>query len=70
MGMAYTIRQLEALEEALATGVLTATYDGKSVTYRSVSELIRAIDRVRAGLAAMGLLPERVRRAYAYVVRA
>ncbi|MHB1098258.1 MAG: phage head-tail joining protein [Burkholderiales bacterium] len=68
--MAYTIRQLEALEEALATGVLTATYDGKSVTYRSVGELIRAIDRVRAGLSAMGLLPERVRRTYAYLVRA
>lgn len=67
--MAYTIQQLEALQEALASGVLTATYDGKSVTYRSINDLIKAMDRVRAGLAAMGLQPERVRRTYAYMVR-
>ena len=37
--MAYTEEQARALREALTSGVLTVSYDGKSVTYRSVSEI-------------------------------
>ena len=32
--MAYTEDKARALREALTSGVLTVSYDGKSVTYR------------------------------------
>jgi hypothetical protein len=48
--MAYTQAQLEALQEALASGTLTVTYEGRSITYRSVQELQRAIAVVQNAL--------------------
>jgi hypothetical protein len=48
--MAYTQAQLEALQEALASGTLTVTYEGRSITYRSVQELQRAITVVQNSL--------------------
>ena len=48
--MAYTQTQLDALQEALASGTLTVTYEGRSVTYRSVQELQRAIAVVQSAL--------------------
>jgi predicted GTPase len=50
--MAYTQSQLEALEQALASGTLRVSYEGRSVEYRSVDELKKAIVEVKAGLAA------------------
>jgi len=41
--MAYTQTQLDALQAALASGVLTVEFDGKRVTYRSLDEVQRAI---------------------------
>ena len=41
--MAYTQTHLDALQEALASGTLTVTFEGRSMTYRSVQELQRAI---------------------------
>ena len=41
--MAYTQSHLDALQEALASGTLTVTFEGRSMTYRSVQELQRAI---------------------------
>jgi hypothetical protein len=41
--MAYTQSHLDALQEALASGPLTVTFEGRSMTYRSVQELQRAI---------------------------
>lgn len=46
----FTQAQLDALEAMIATGVLESEYDGKRIKYRSMNELIRARDAVRAGL--------------------
>tara|TARA_A200000113_G_scaffold135390_2_gene121778 strand:+ start:1558 stop:1764 length:207 start_codon:yes stop_codon:yes gene_type:complete len=48
--MAFTQKQLEAMEKALASGVSEVSYDGKTMKYRSVDELEKAISRVRAEL--------------------
>ena len=48
--MAYTQRHLDALQEALASGTLTVTFEGRSMTYRSVQELQRAISVVQSSL--------------------
>ena len=50
--MAYTQTQLEALEQALASGTLRVTYEGRTVEYRSVDELKKAIAEVKAAMAA------------------
>jgi len=50
--MAYTQSQLEALEAALASGMLRVSFEGRSVEYRSVEELKKAIAEVKAALAA------------------
>ena len=50
--MAYTQSQLEALEAALASGTLRVSYEGRSVEYRSIEELKKAIAEVQASLAA------------------
>ena len=44
--MAYTEEQVQALREALTSGVLTVSYDGKSVTYRSVDEIKTALTEI------------------------
>ena len=48
--MAYTLEQLAALERALATGEQRVTFGDRTVEYRSVDDLIAAIDVVRRGL--------------------
>jgi len=48
--MAYTQTHLDALQEALASGTLTITFEGRSITYRSVQELQRAIWVVQSSL--------------------
>lgn len=51
--MAFTQPQLDALDEAIAGGVLTVrTADGKLVTYQSMSDLLKARDLVASSLAA------------------
>ncbi len=57
--MAYTKTQLEALEAALASGTLRVSFEGRSIEYRSVDELKKAIAEVKAALAAAD--PERPR---------
>ena len=44
--MTYTEDQVRALREALTSGVLTVSYDGKSVTYRSVDEIKAALTEI------------------------
>lgn len=46
----FTQAQLDALEAMIAGGVLESEYDGKRIKYRSMAEMIRARDTVRAGL--------------------
>ena len=48
--MAYTQTHLDALQEALSSGTLTVTFEGRSMTYRSVQELQRAISVVQSSL--------------------
>ena len=59
--MAFTLKQLAALEGAIASGELSVSYDGKSVSYRSISDLMAARDVVRSDLIANGLLAEPAR---------
>ncbi len=49
--MTYTTSQRDALRQAIASGVLRISYDGKSVEYRSLSDLKAALAEVDQGLA-------------------
>ena len=49
--MTYTLAQRDALKQAIASGVLRISYDGKSVEYRSLSDLKAALAEVVQGLA-------------------
>jgi hypothetical protein len=40
--MAWTQQQLEAIEAAIASGELTVRFGDRTVTYRSMDELLRA----------------------------
>jgi hypothetical protein len=48
--MAWTQAQLDALEEAIASGVLTVKYTDKEVTYRSQKEMLTLRDMMRKAL--------------------
>lgn len=52
--MAFTQGQLDALENSIAAGVTTVSYDGKSSTFRSLDEMLRIRDIIRR---ALGLAP-------------
>lgn len=56
--MAFTVAQLTALEEAIGSGALEVTYDGKTVKYRSMEDLRKAYDFVYAKLAEQGLVSD------------
>lgn len=49
--MAWTASDLSAIETAIATGELTVSYRDRTVTYRSIAELIqiRALIRTELG---------------------
>ena len=49
--MTYTIAQRDALRQAIVSGVLRLSYDGKNVEYRSMAELKAALNEVEASLA-------------------
>lgn len=55
--MAFTLTQLDALDRAIASGTLTVSYDGKSTTYRSTDDLIKARNLIRSELVAAGAVP-------------
>lgn len=48
--MAYTPEHLAALERALSTGEQRVTFGDRTVEYRSIDDLIAAIDIVRRAL--------------------
>jgi hypothetical protein len=51
--MAYTQTQLDAIQEALARGVLEATLpDGSKVRYRSLDEMERIINKMESNISA------------------
>lgn len=47
MAAEYTEAQLQALKNALASGVLTVSFGDRTMTYRSVDELKKAIAQVQ-----------------------
>lgn len=48
--MAWTTTDLAAIEKAIVNGTTTVRYDTKSVTYRSIDELIRIRDLIKKEL--------------------
>ena len=50
--MAFTPQDLDALDQAIATGEFEVDYNGRRVRYRSVTELLRARAHVAAAVAA------------------
>lgn len=50
--MAFSQQDLDAIDAAIASGELTVTNNGRTVTYRSISELIRARDRIASAITA------------------
>ena len=63
--MAFTTTDLDRIERAIATGELTVTVDGETVTYRSVSDLTKARDMIRGALESSGQIVARPRVSYA-----
>lgn len=49
--MTYTVAQRDALRQAIASGVLRLSYDGRTVEYRSMAELKSALNEVESALA-------------------
>lgn len=49
--MSWTQSELDALKSAYAAGTLSVSYDGKSVTYGSESDLIKRIRTIEKELA-------------------
>lgn len=56
--MAFTVAQLTALEDAIASGALEVTFEGKTVKYPSAADLLKRYEFVRAQLVAAGQLSE------------
>jgi len=50
--MAWTQQQLDAVEAAIASGELTVRFGDRTVTYRSMDELLRARAVIREAQAA------------------
>lgn len=57
--MAWTQAKLDALNDAIASGVRSVSYDGETVTYRTLDEMLRIRDEARV---ALGLNTRRLRR--------
>lgn len=48
--MAYTLEQLQALEESIAQGALRTRYADKEVQFRSLAEMLQLRDLMRQEL--------------------
>ena len=44
--MAFTQSDLDAIDAAIASGELTVSHNGRTVTYRSMDDLFKARDRI------------------------
>lgn len=62
--MAYTIADRDRVEAAIASGTLRVEIDGKSITYRSIDDLIRARDQIVRALELAGTLVAAKRTSY------
>ena len=50
--MSFTTDDLASVNSAIASGELTVSVQGRTVTYRSIDDLIKARSVIEAGLAA------------------
>lgn len=50
--MAFTPQDLAAIDAAIASGELTISTNGRTVTYRSMSDLLKAREAIAGALAA------------------
>ncbi len=58
--MAWTQAQLDAIEAAIASGELTVHFGDRSVTYRSMDDLVKARAVIKDALESQsGTLPDR-----------
>ena len=56
--MAFTLTQLQALDDAIAAGRLSVSYAGRTVMYQSINQLLEVRRLVRGELIASGQLTE------------
>ncbi len=54
--MAFSQAQLDAIEAGIAAGTTSVSYEGKSVTYRSLDEMLRIRDII---MRALGISPQK-----------
>ena len=54
--MAFILKQLSAIDAAIASGQLKLVLDGKQVEYRNMDELLKARQIIVSDLTASGLL--------------
>lgn len=50
--MAFTTTDLDAVNAAIASGELTVKHNGREVTYRSITELLKAKETIEQDIAA------------------
>jgi hypothetical protein len=43
----FTVTQLQVLQNALASGMTRVTYNGRTIDYQSIDQLIKAIEFIR-----------------------
>jgi hypothetical protein len=48
--MAYTLTQLQTIEDAIASGTLRVEIDGRIVVYQSLDALMKLRDQIKAEL--------------------
>lgn len=64
--MAVTQTDIDALNEAIASGERVVVHNGQSVTYRSIDDLIKARNDLRNEMASAATESPRRKRFYAY----
>ncbi len=57
--MAFLASDLDAINAAIASGELTVSFSDRTVTYRSIKELIAARELIMADLRENGILPKK-----------
>jgi len=64
--MAFTKDDLDSIDRAIASGELSVTHNGRSVTYRSMTELLKARDRIANQISATSASPRRASFRYTF----
>lgn len=67
--MAFNQTQLDAIETAIASGELKVVFDGREVMYRSIDDLLKARNTIKASLQASGITATVPRVSYASISR-